>query len=134
MSCLSVSVFCFVVSVCNKVFLNYCVLCFSHQRSFVLEVMGRHCGSVRASNLTAILFMHCSVQIPGFDVIVSCWSRLGRAHKTIMQLKIQYISFDVLCQVFIPEDAPSEGWELKMCAELQRVKWIYLTGKATYRY
>jgi 6-phosphofructokinase 1 len=51
----------------------------SHQRSFVLEVMGRHCG------------------------YLALMSGLAGAADWVL----------------VPEDAPSEGWEMKMCSELK---------------
>jgi 6-phosphofructokinase 1 len=71
----------------------------SHQRSFVLEVMGRHCGFVSIPHLT---FPNQSMT-HSFHRYLALMSGLAGAADWVL----------------VPEDAPSEGWEMKMCSELK---------------
>ena len=73
----------------------------SHQRCFVLEVMGRHCGCAACPS----------------DAL--CFS-------TRVRVRCSYLALvsALACEadwVFIPELPPEDGWEDKLCDRLQKV-------------
>uniref|UniRef100_A0A8D0ARB7 ATP-dependent 6-phosphofructokinase n=1 Tax=Sander lucioperca TaxID=283035 RepID=A0A8D0ARB7_SANLU len=75
----------------------------SHQRTFVLEVMGRHCGDRDQYHLC--LYIQCSVCVfyPSYLALVSA----------------------LACGadwVLIPEMPPEDGWEEKMCEKLSATR------------
>nr|CAD7205774.1 unnamed protein product [Timema douglasi] len=84
----------------------------SHQRTFVMEVMGRHCGYVKsevsfelsastkeAMRLLYIKLSHAAVFRPRYLAI-----------KSAMATEADY--------VFIPEDPPDKDWPEKLCDKL----------------
>jgi len=75
----------------------------SHQRSFIMEVMGRHCGY-----LALVLF-----------VIVSGFLRL--LLKLFLSSKVAAIVTEA-DYVFIPEWPPEVNWPEKMCKKLSEAR------------
>jgi len=102
----------------NPQFLDAHMLCtsHSHQRTFVLEVMGRHCGWVP--------LRHTSLSF-----ILRQWIKLQRCSSRYLALVSALASgADWL---FIPEAPPQEGWEDRMCDRLQGVRLHSLLAPGT---
>uniref|UniRef100_A0A3Q1JPC7 ATP-dependent 6-phosphofructokinase n=1 Tax=Anabas testudineus TaxID=64144 RepID=A0A3Q1JPC7_ANATE len=74
----------------------------SHQRTFVLEVMGRHCGYVKVLNPDSLLSMQRCVDV----IYLALVSALACGADW----------------VFIPEMPPEDGWEDNMCQKLSETR------------
>uniref|UniRef100_F1RX49 ATP-dependent 6-phosphofructokinase n=1 Tax=Sus scrofa TaxID=9823 RepID=F1RX49_PIG len=94
----------------------------SHQRTFVLEVMGRHCGYVRAGTAGGERSPRMD---PGHSVPQRPCPRKGprgRPSRSLLCL-CRYLALvsALACGadwVFLPESPPEEGWQEDMCIKL----------------
>ena len=105
----------------------------SHQRTFVLEVMGRHCGyghtdAVGVGGPQGSPYPSSS--IPGGACLV-CGAVLGEGTQPQRLVKpslsaCRYLALvsALACGadwVFLPESPPEEGWQENMCIKLSEV-------------
>uniref|UniRef100_A0A8D3C4A9 6-phosphofructokinase n=1 Tax=Scophthalmus maximus TaxID=52904 RepID=A0A8D3C4A9_SCOMX len=98
----------------------------SHQRTFILEVMGRHCGSVPCfAGLLERFHVHVFVNIYRLPKPEFCSDTAG----TQVYLCCRYLALVTALScgadwVFIPEMPPDDDWENHLCRRLTNQRAI----------
>nr|CAD7432224.1 unnamed protein product [Timema monikensis] len=94
---------------------------YSHQRTFIMEVMGRHCGYLAI--VTALTseadYVFCPEMPPPSDWPTKLCNKLEQARKYLALVAALTSEADY---VFIPEWPPELDWRNKMCKKLLQAR------------